>query len=213
MSSAKMSLKQDEQVLDAGGASCHADAERAIDETPQGTSEAQPVKAPSPCHAAPPSCHSATPSCHTPAASTRLDGLILLFGALAAAFGWVVWLLPDSSPLNQEWLLSALSTIVVWGVGWPILRDGWTSTLARSPNMNTLISLGVLVAWIWSMSVTTTDTSGDIHFTMASTIIVFVRLGRMAGKPRPSQIARCGRLARQAQRHHSTPRRRHRHSD
>ena len=123
------------------------------------------------------SCHSPTPSCHTPAASTRLDGLILLFGALAAAFGWVVWLLPDSSPLNQEWLLSALSTIVVWGVGWPILRDGWTSTLARSPNMNTLISLGVLVAWIWSMSVTTTDTSGDIHFTMASTIIVFVRLG------------------------------------
>ena len=123
------------------------------------------------------SCHSATPSCHTPAASTRLDGLILLFGALAAAFGWVVWLLPDSSPLNQEWLLSALSTAVVWGVGWPILRDGWTSTLARSPNMNTLISLGVLVAWIWSMSVTTTDTSGDIHFTMASTIIVFVRLG------------------------------------
>lgn len=177
MSSAKMSLKQDEQVLDAGGASCHADAERAIDETPQGTPEAQPVKAPSPCHAAPPSCHSPTPSCHTPAASTRLDGLILLFGALAAAFGWVVWLLPDSSPLNQEWLLSALSTIVVWGVGWPILRDGWTSTLARSPNMNTLISLGVLVAWIWSMSVTTTDTSGDIHFTMASTIIVFVRLG------------------------------------
>ena len=123
------------------------------------------------------SCHSATPSCHTPAASTRLDGLILLFGALAAAFGWVIWLLPDSSPLNQEWLLSVLSTAVVWGVGWPILRDGWTSTLARSPNMNTLISLGVLVAWIWSMSVTTTDTSGDIHFTMASTIIVFVRLG------------------------------------
>ena len=123
------------------------------------------------------SCHSATPSCHTPAASTRLDGLILLFGALAAAFGWVIWLLPDSSPLNQDWLLSVLSTAVVWGVGWPILRDGWTSTLARSPNMNTLISLGVLVAWIWSMSVTTTDTSGDIHFTMASTIIVFVRLG------------------------------------
>ena len=170
MSSAKMSLKQDEQVLDAGGASCHADA--ALEQAPQSNSATS-----TPCHSAPPSCHSATPSCHTPAASTRLDGLILLFGALAAAFGWVIWLLPDSSPLNQEWLLSALSTIVVWGVGWPILRDGWTSTLARSPNMNTLISLGVLVAWIWSMSVTTTDTSGDIHFTMASTIIVFVRLG------------------------------------
>ena len=172
-----MSLTYDKQASAAGGASSPADAERAADETPQGTSEAQPVKAPPPCHSPAPSCHTPTPSCHTPAASTRLDGLILLFGALAAAFGWVVWLLPDSSPLNQDWLLSALSTIVVWGVGWPILRDGWTSTLARSPNMNTLISLGVLVAWIWSMSVTTTDTSGDIHFTMASTIIVFVRLG------------------------------------
>lgn len=170
MSSAKMSLKQDEQVLDAGGAPCHADA--VLGQAPQSNSAT-----PTPCHSPTPSCHAATPSCHTPAASTRLDGLILLFGALAAAFGWVVWLLPDSSPLNQDWLLSALSTIVVWGVGWPILRDGWTSTLARSPNMNTLISLGVLVAWIWSMSVTTTDTSGDIHFTMASTIIVFVRLG------------------------------------
>lgn len=119
----------------------------------------------------------APPSCHTPSASTRRDGLILLFGALAAAFGWVIWLLPDSSPLNQDWLLGALSTAVVWGVGWPILQDGWASIPARSPNMNTLISLGVLVAWGWSMWATTSDSSGDIHFTMASTIIVFVRLG------------------------------------
>ena len=96
---------------------------------------------------------------------------------MAAAFGWVIWLLPESSPLNQDWLLGALSTAVVWGVGWPILQDGWASIPARSPNMNTLISLGVLVAWGWSMWATTSDSSGDIHFTMASTIIVFVRLG------------------------------------
>ena len=103
--------------------------------------------------------------------------MILLFGAMAAAFGWVIWLLPDSSPLNQDWLLGALSTAVVWGAGWPILRDGWASIPARSPNMNTLISLGVLVAWGWSMWATTADNGGDIHFTMTSTIIVFVRLG------------------------------------
>lgn len=116
-------------------------------------------------------------SCHSPVASTRRDGLILLFGALVAAFGWVIWLMPDSSPLNQDWLLGALSTAVVWGVGWPILRDGWASIPARSPNMNTLIALGVLVAWGWSMWAATADNGGDIHFTMASTIIVFVRLG------------------------------------
>lgn len=142
------------------------------------TYDKQPaVAAPPSCHASAPASRAAPPSCHSPAASTRRDGLILLFGALAAAFGWVIWLLPDSSPLNQDWLLGALSTAVVWGVGWPILQDGWASIPARSPNMNTLISLGVLVAWGWSMWATTSDSSGDIHFTMASTIIVFVRLG------------------------------------
>ena len=142
------------------------------------TYDKQPaVAAPPSCHASAPSSRAAPPSCHTPSASTRRDGLILLFGALAAAFGWVIWLLPDSSPLNQDWLLGTLSTAVVWGVGWPILQDGWASIPARSPNMNTLISLGVLVAWGWSMWATTADSGGDIHFTMASTIIVFVRLG------------------------------------
>lgn len=180
-----MSLTYDKRAQATRGAPCpadteHADAEHAAtDETPQGASAAPPA-----CHTSSPACHAskpsnqaALPSCHTPAASTRRDGLILLLGALAAAFGWVIWLLPDSSPLNQDWLLGALSTAVVWGTGWPILRDGWTSIPARSPNMNTLISLGVLVAWGWSMWATTTDNGGDIHFTMASTIIVFVRLG------------------------------------
>lgn len=170
-----MSLTYDERASATGRASCDADAEHAdaaIDETPQGTSAA-----PSACHASKPSSQAAPPSCHSPAPSTRRDGLILLFGALAAAFGWVIWLLPDSSPLNQDWLLGALSTAVVWGVGWPILRDGWASIPARSPNMNTLIALGTLVAWGWSMWATATDSGSDIHFTMASTIIVFVRLG------------------------------------
>ena len=175
-----MSLTYDKRAQATGGAPCPADAEHAAtDETPQGASAA-----PTACHASSPACHAskpssqaAPPSCHSPAASTRRDGLILLFGALAAAFGWIIWLLPDSSPLNQNWLLGALSTAVIWGTGWPILRDGWASIPARSPNMNTLISLGVLVAWGWSMWATTADNGGDIHFTMASTIIVFVRLG------------------------------------
>ena len=194
-----MSLTYDKQAQATRGAPCPADAEHAdaehaaTDETPQGTSAIPPAchtsspacHTPTPsdqaalpsCHTSKPSSQAAPPSCHSPAASTRRDGLILLFGALAAAFGWVIWLLPDSSPLNQDWLLGALSTAVIWGTGWPILRAGWTSIPARSPNMNTLISLGVLVAWGWSIWATTADNGGDIHFTMASTIIVFVRLG------------------------------------
>lgn len=170
-----MSLTYDERATAAERASYSADAEHA-DATTDETTQVAPETPPG-CHASKPSSQAAPPSCHSPAASTRRDGLILLFGALAAAFGWVIWLLPDSSSLNQDWLLGALSTAVVWGAGWPILRDGWTSIPARSPNMNTLISLGVLVAWGWSMWAAAADNGGDIHFTMASTIIVFVRLG------------------------------------
>lgn len=63
-------------------------------------------------------------------------------------------LLPQFMPLSMpvvQWLEFALATpVVLWG-GWPIFQRGWASVVNRSLNMFTLISLGVGVAWVYSV--------------------------------------------------------------
>ncbi len=60
--------------------------------------------------------------------------------------------IPESvSMVMLQWIEFALATpAVLWG-GWPIFRLGWASVVNRSLNMFTLISLGVGVAWTYSV--------------------------------------------------------------
>src|SRR5262245_22629301 len=49
------------------------------------------------------------------------------------------------------WIQLALATpVVLWG-GWPFFVRGWQSVVNRSPNMFTLIALGVGVAYVYSV--------------------------------------------------------------
>jgi len=60
--------------------------------------------------------------------------------------------MPESlSMLTLQWLEFALATPVVLWSGWPIFQRGWASLVNRSLNMFTLISLGVGVAWTYSV--------------------------------------------------------------
>lgn len=53
-------------------------------------------------------------------------------------------------PKSASWLEFALSTpVVVWGA-WPFFERFWSSLVNRSPNMFTLIGLGVAVAYLYS---------------------------------------------------------------
>jgi Cu+-exporting ATPase len=52
------------------------------------------------------------------------------------------------------WLELALATPVVLWAALPFFRRGWASVLNRSPNMWTLISLGVGAAWLYSVVAT-----------------------------------------------------------
>src|SRR5581483_6054107 len=50
-----------------------------------------------------------------------------------------------------NWIQLLLATpVVLWG-GWPFFERGWASITNRSPNMFTLISLGVGAAYIYSV--------------------------------------------------------------
>lgn len=53
-----------------------------------------------------------------------------------------------------NWLGLALATPVVWWAGWPFFARGWASIVNRSPNMFTLIALGVGAAYAYSAAAT-----------------------------------------------------------
>ena len=88
------------------------------------------------------------------------------------------------------WIEFALATPVVLWAGWPFFQRGWASVKHRSPNMFTLIALGVGVAYIYSAVATifpqifpdTMRTHGgqpEVYFEAAAAIIVLVLLGQV----------------------------------
>jgi len=57
-------------------------------------------------------------------------------------------------PQSRQWFELILATpVVLWG-GWPFFVKGWASIITRHLNMFTLISLGIGVAWSYSIVAT-----------------------------------------------------------
>jgi len=84
----------------------------------------------------------------------------------------------------------ALATPIVWWGGWTFFRRGWFSLVHRSLNMFTLISLGVSVAYLYSLAVTLwpglvpatyRDADGQpaVYFEAAAVIVVLVLMGQV----------------------------------
>ena len=85
--------------------------------------------------------------------------------------------------------LGLASPVVLWG-GWPFFQRGWASVLNRSPNMFTLIALGVGAAYLYSLAATLAPgifppafrgPAGEVavYFEAAAVITVLVLLGQM----------------------------------
>ena len=62
---------------------------------------------------------------------------------------WVRWR-TLVSPALGNWIEFLLATPVVLWCGWPFFERGWASVKFRSPNMFTLIAMGVGVAYLYS---------------------------------------------------------------
>jgi Cu+-exporting ATPase len=88
-----------------------------------------------------------------------------------------------------NWLGLAVATPVVWWAGWPFFERGWASIVNRSPNMFTLIALGVGAAYVYSAAATVAPgvfpTGFQMHgvvetyFDTAVVITVLVLLGQV----------------------------------
>ena len=88
-----------------------------------------------------------------------------------------------------NWLGLALATPVVFWAGWPFFERAWTSIVNRSPNMFTLIAMGVGAAYGYSAAAAIAPAifpSGfrmhgvvDTYFDTAAVITVLVLLGQV----------------------------------
>ena len=76
-----------------------------------------------------------------------------------------------------EWVAFALATpVVLWGA-WPFHRAAWLNLRHRAASMDTLVSVGVLAAWLWSVYALFAS-GADTYFETASVITTFILAGR-----------------------------------
>ena len=134
------------------------------------------------------------------AANPELDDMTRRFRG-AALVGFPVFALAMGEMLLGErvtaaidrtasnWLQLACATPVVWWAGWPFFARAWASVVNRSPNMFTLIALGVGAAYAYSAAATVAPglfpdgfrMAGGVepYFDTAVVIIALVLLGQV----------------------------------
>ncbi|MBS1843427.1 MAG: copper-translocating P-type ATPase [Actinobacteria bacterium] len=121
----------------------------------------------------------------------------LIISALLSAPVLVLSMVPPLQFDNWQWLALQLATpVVIWGA-WPFHRATWANLRHGAATMDTLISLGVLAAWLWSlyalfigdagmtgmkMTFSLVPTSGggtdEIYLETASVVTTFLLAGR-----------------------------------
>ncbi|HEX6341613.1 heavy metal translocating P-type ATPase [Umezawaea sp.] len=113
-------------------------------------------------------------------------GLPVVVLSMVPAFQFPAW----------QWLSLALASTVVWVCGWPFHRAAAVNLRHGASTMDTLVSMGVAVAYLWSVHalvlgsagvigmvhefslVPRPSTSGDVYLEVAVGVTVFLLLGR-----------------------------------
>jgi Cu+-exporting ATPase len=78
---------------------------------------------------------------------------------------------------SWEWSSLALVSVVVFWSGWQFHRAAWVNLRHGAATMDTLISMGTLAAWVWSL-VALAWLGGELYFEVAAAVITFVLAGR-----------------------------------
>jgi len=86
---------------------------------------------------------------------------------------------------NWNWIVqAALTTLVMFGPGWIFYQKGLPALARLQPDMNSLVALGSLAAWSYSLVATFTPNVlpiGTVHvyFEAAAVIVTLILLGRL----------------------------------
>lgn len=118
-------------------------------------------------------------------------GLVLALPVLALEMGGhLTGLMMRVDRHVSDWIQFALATPVVWWAGWPFFARGWASLRTRRLNMFTLVSMGVGVAWAYSVvallaphafpaAIRGAQGAVPVYFEAAAVITVLVLLGQV----------------------------------
>ncbi|MDX8056535.1 heavy metal translocating P-type ATPase [Lentzea sp. BCCO 10_0798] len=118
--------------------------------------------------------------------------LAAVLGVPVIAFSMVpAWQFP-----TWQWVSLALASVVMWVCGWPFHRAAFVNARHGASTMDTLVSMGVTVSYLWSLHALVSGeagvigmrhefsllprptTSGDIYLDVAVGVTVFLLLGR-----------------------------------
>ncbi|HJR95800.1 MAG TPA: heavy metal translocating P-type ATPase [Gaiellaceae bacterium] len=100
---------------------------------------------------------------------------------VAAALSAPLVVLAMVAPLQfdgWEWIALALATPVVFWAGYGFHRAALLNARHRAVTMDTLISIGTLAAWGWSVAALVVVDDADVYFEVAAVITTLVLLGR-----------------------------------
>ena len=100
---------------------------------------------------------------------------IVLYSSLAVTL--LNLRLPTPFGISPNWLMLILATPVVWWCGWIFHAGAWRALRNRSLDMNVLVSLGVLAAYLFSAFATLLAAGVETSFDAAAMLVTFVLFG------------------------------------
>jgi P-type Cu+ transporter len=102
---------------------------------------------------------------------------LLVAGALSAPLVALA-MVPPLQFDGWEWLAFALATPVVWWAGLGFHRAALANARHGAATMDTLISIGTLAAWTWSVVALLALDDADTYFEVGAVITTLILLGR-----------------------------------
>ena len=104
-------------------------------------------------------------------------GIVLTSIIMVLSMGHDFGLIPHFAA--RGWLLFALTIPVQFWVGWPFLSSAWkAATKAHTANMDTLVAIGSLTAFIFSTIVLVLGLDEHLYFESAAAIVTLIMVGK-----------------------------------
>lgn len=108
--------------------------------------------------------------------------LIAMLPMIPAVGAWMAHTMP--AWVMSPWLQLVLTVPVMFYCGWPVHRTGWLAIAHRAPEMNSLVTTGTCVAFLYSLFVTIWPDalpvgSREPYYEAVATIITLMILGQL----------------------------------